>query len=159
MFLEELADIYDAEQRVLKVLPKLIATATCEDLESTLRAHLGETKIQLARVEKIFVLFGEKAKAKKCPAMAGLINEGKEVLSHNRRSPTLNAAIISAAQKIEHYEIASYGCLREWSKLLGQNAATKLLEESLEEEKAADSALSGLSTVKNEEAMCFVVEE
>jgi ferritin-like metal-binding protein YciE len=153
LFLEELEDMYDAEHRITKALPKLIEGATCNELKSALESHLTETEGQITKLEAVFKAFGEKPNAAKCEAMVGLLSEGETVLKKNKKSPSVNAAIISAGQKVEHYEIASYGCLKAWASILGNSEAARILEEILEEEKAADQKLNELSTSKNEEAL------
>jgi ferritin-like metal-binding protein YciE len=153
LFLEELSDIYDAEHRMVKSLPNLIAAATCGELKSALESHLHETEGQVEKLERVFAAFGEKPERHKCPAMAGLVDEADDIVSENKKSPNINAAIIAAAQKIEHYEIASYGCLQAWAALLGDREAADILEEILEEEKSADKTLNEISVAKNEEAL------
>jgi ferritin-like metal-binding protein YciE len=153
LFLNELADIYDAEQRIVKALPKLAKVVTCEELRGALNSHLAETEGHIAKVEEVFGLFGEKANGKKCAATVGLLKEGDEIASDHQDEPTVNAAVISAVQKVEHYEIASYGCLHEWAKLLGNQQAADLIEEILEEEKDADETLTELAEAKNQEAL------
>src|ERR1700733_8032659 len=138
LFLDELADMYDSENRITKALPKLIKAATCHELQRALENHLKETEGHVNKLERVFAAFDEKPRAKKCPAMVGLLDEGDEIVSENKKSPTINAAIISAAQKVEHYEIASYGTLREWANLLGNPDAARIIEEILDEEKNAD---------------------
>jgi ferritin-like metal-binding protein YciE len=153
LFLEELEDMYDAEHQIVKALPNLIQAATCEDLKSTLEAHLSETEEQCQKLESIFDSFGEKARKGKCRAITGLIEEAGATVKKNTKSAAINAAIIAAAQKVEHYEIASYGCLKAWAAILGNVNAVGALEEILDEEKEADLALSELSVAKNEEAL------
>ena len=153
LFLDELKDMYDAEHRIIKALPKLAKAATCPDLKEAFLAHLEETKGQVIKLEKVFKAFGEKPKAKTCKATVGLLKEGDEIASDNKGEPTINAALISAGQKVEHYEIASYGCLHEWAKLLQNETAANLIEEILEQEKAADKKLGGLANEKNREAL------
>ncbi len=152
LFLSELADMYDSEHRIIKALPKLIKAATCADLQDALQHHLQETEGQVTKLERVFASFDEKVKSKKCPAMAGLLEEGDSIVGDYKKSPAINAAIISAGQKVEHYEIASYGCLRTWAELLDNSEAAHLLEEILEEEKAADRTLNDLAEAKNQEA-------
>jgi ferritin-like metal-binding protein YciE len=153
LFLDELKDMYDAEHRIIKALPKLAKAATCEKLEAAFLNHLEETKGQVTKLEKIFQAFGESPKAKKCKATVGLLEEGDEIASENKGEPTINAALISAGQKVEHYEMASYGCLHEWAGLLGNKTAAKLIEEILDEEKAANETLTELARGSaNEEA-------
>lgn len=145
--------MYDAEHRIIKALPKLVKAATCKELQAALLTHLDETNGQVGKLEQVFELFGEKPKAKKCDATVGLLKEGDEIASENKGSPTINAAIISAAQKVEHYEIASYGCLQSWASLLGNQEASELLQEILNEEKNADRTLGQLAPDKNHEAL------
>lgn len=152
LFLNELADMYDAEHRITKALPKLIQAATCNELKQALQNHLQETEGHVSKVERIFAAFNEKPKAKKCPAMVGILEEGEDIVSENKKSPAINAAIISACQKVEHYEIASYGCLHAWADFLEQPEAVRLLEEILEEEKQADQKLNEMASSKNQEA-------
>jgi ferritin-like metal-binding protein YciE len=145
LFLEELADMFDAENRLTKALPKLAKAATHDDLREAFESHFEETEGHVRKVEQVFESFGQSAKSEKCEAMTGLIEEANEIVSNNRGEPTINAALISAAQKVEHYEIASYGCLREWADQLGNDTAARLLQEILDEEKSADTRLSDLA--------------
>ena len=144
LFIAELQDMYDAEHRILKALPKLAKAATCEKLKAAFLKHLGETEQQVTKLEQVFQSFDEKPKAKKCKATVGLLEEGDEIASENKGEPTIDAALISAGQKVEHYEIASYGCLQEWAKLLGNKQAAGLIGEILEQEKAANETLTKL---------------
>ncbi len=153
LFLNELADMYDSEHRITKALPKLIEAATCEKLRHALRSHLEETEGQASHIDEVFAAFDEKPRAKKCPAMVGILEEGDRIVTENKRSPAINSAIIAAAQKIEHYEIASYGTLRAWAELLGNEEAALLLEEILDQEKEADHALNELAVAKNKETL------
>jgi ferritin-like metal-binding protein YciE len=148
LFLDELADMYDAEHRITKALPKLIKAATCGQLQEALTTHLQETEGQISTLEQVFAAFGEKPKSKKCEATVGLLKEGDSIVSDNKGMPTLNAGIISACQKVEHYEIASYGTLRDWARLLGNEEAANLLEQILDEEKHADQVLGELAPEK-----------
>ena len=153
LFLDELADMYDAEHRIVRALPKLIKAATCTQLQAALQKHLKETHGQIAKLEQVFKSIGEKAKGKKCEAAVGLLKEGDEIAAEFKGSPAINAALISAGQKVEHYEIASYGCLHEWAGVLGHEEAAGLLQEILDEEKAADETLTELArSGDNEEA-------
>ena len=142
LFLDELQDIYDAEHRITKALPKLVKAATSPELQTALQKHLKETEGQIAKLEQVFKSIGEPAKAKKCDASVGLLEEGDAIAKEFKGSPAIDAALISAGQKVEHYEIASYGCLAEWAEQLGNSEAAELLRETLEEEKAADQALT-----------------
>jgi ferritin-like metal-binding protein YciE len=160
LFLDELKDMYDAEHRIIKALPKLAKAATCEKLKAAFLAHLEETKGHVTKLEQVFQSFGETAKSKKCEATVGLLKEGDEIAADNKGEPTINAALISAGQKVEHYEIASYGCLHEWAGLLGNQEAADLIQEILEEEKAANEKLMELARAScNEEALCGCDEE
>src|SRR5581483_11639427 len=153
LFLDELADMYDAERRIIKALPKMAKAATCMQLRSAFLSHLEETKGQVKNLEKVFRAFGEKPKGKKCLATVGLLAEGDKIASDNKDEPTINAALISAGQKVEHYEIASYNCLLKWAKLLDNQEAAELIEDILEQEKDADETLEDLADEKNLEAL------
>lgn len=145
LFRDSLADIYDAENRLVIALPKIIKIATHDELKETLQIHCQETEGHVDKLETVFQVFDRKAKRKKCEAIVGLLSECAEIAEENRGSPTINAAIIGAVQKIEHYEIATYGCLRTWAELLGNEDATTLLQEVLDQEKAADKALTEIA--------------
>ena len=151
LFLDELADMYDSEHRIARALPKMAKAATCTRLREALRKHLKETQGQISNLEQVFASLGEKAKAKKCEATVGLLKEGDEIAAEFKGSPAINAALIAAAQKVEHYEIASYGCLHEWAGLLGQYKAAGLLKKNLDQEKDADEALTELARDGNNE--------
>ena len=145
LFLDALADMYYAEKQLVKALPKMAKTATHEDLRAAFESHLAETEGHAQKDEQIFELFGAKPKAKRCPAILGIIDEAEELISENKKSATINAALIFGGQKAEHYEIGSYGALREWAKLLGRDDAARIIDEILEEEKAADAKLNKLA--------------
>lgn len=154
IFLDELADRYDAEKRLVIALPKIIEAANCARLRTVLETHLMETERHVATVEKVFKSAGERPRLNKSAAMLGLLAEGAEVMADNHGLPVINAALVAVVQKIEHYEIASYGCLREWAELLGNEAAGSLLQGALDEEKASNRALHKLArTYCNEEAL------
>jgi ferritin-like metal-binding protein YciE len=140
-FIDELADLYDAEKQIIKGLPKMAKAAEHEDLKRAFEMHLEETEEQVERLERVFEVFGEPARGKKCKGMKGLLDEGEELIKEQAG----DAALISAAQKVEHYEIAAYGSLYSWAKLLGEEDAADLLEETLEEEKAADEKLTEIA--------------
>jgi ferritin-like metal-binding protein YciE len=143
LFVDELKDIYWAEKHLASALPKLIKGATSEDLKQTITNHLEETRNHVTRLESVFASIDEKAAAKKCLAMEGLLNEATELLSDTDKGTEVrDVAIISAAQKVEHYEIASYGTLRTVAGTLGYSEAQDLLDETLAEEKNADSLLT-----------------
>jgi ferritin-like metal-binding protein YciE len=145
LFLDELADMYDAERRIIKALPKLAKTATCTDLKQAFQSHLKETEGHAKQLEQVFQSFDKKAKGKTCQATVGLLKEADEIAAEFKGSPALNAALIAAAQKVEHYEIASYGCLHEWAEVLGNQKAAGLLKQILVQEKNANESLNELA--------------
>ena len=145
LFLDSLADMYYAENQLLKALPKMAKAATHEDLREAFETHLAETEGHVQKLEQVFEEFGEKPRSKKCQAILGIIKEAGEIISENKKSPTINAALIYAGQKAEHCEIASYGTLREWARHLGNEGAADLIGEILEQEKAADEKLTELA--------------
>ena len=154
LFLDELMDMYDAEQRIVKALPKMAKAASCDDLKGAIQSHLRETEGHVRKLEQVFRAFDEKAKGKTCEATKGLLEEGDEIAAEFKGSPALNAAIIAAAQKVEHYEIATYGCLHEWAGLLGNQKAANLLKQILDEEKGANESLNELAhSSLNQEAL------
>lgn len=142
---DELQDIYDAEQQLLKAIPKLIEAANSAELQQALKEHLSVTQNQVTRLEQVFSELGEKAQRKPCKGMAGIIAEGQEMLAEDLEEATMDAAIISAAQKVEHYEIASYGTVRTLAQTIGNNEVADLLDETLEEEKDADRLLTEIA--------------
>ncbi|HEX8607308.1 MAG TPA: ferritin-like domain-containing protein [Pedobacter sp.] len=142
LFIDELKDIYWAEKALTKALPKMAKNATNEDLIAALENHLEETEGQIEKLEQVFESIGKKPQGKKCEAMAGLVKEGEEIMKESDKGAMRDAGIISAGQKVEHYEIATYGTLRTFAKTLGLTEAAGLLEEILEEEKAADLKLT-----------------
>lgn len=142
LFVDSLKDIYWAEKALTKAIPQMAKNATSKKLVDGLTAHLVETEGQIDRLEKAFELMGEKAVAKKCDAMSGLIDEGKSIMEETEIGAVRDAGIIAAAQKVEHYEIATYGTLTAWAKTLGENEIAELLWTSLNEEKDADRTLT-----------------
>jgi ferritin-like metal-binding protein YciE len=142
LFEDGLKDIYWAENALLKAIPKMIKQTTSEELNETLTSHLEETKDQISRLEKVFSLIKVKAEGEKCEAMNGLIKEASEIMESCEEGSMRDAGIISAAQKIEHYEIATYGTLRQFAETLGLNEVEELLAITLQEEKEADLKLS-----------------
>ena len=154
LFLNELADMYDAERRIVKALPKMARAATCDELKGAIQSHLKESEGHVKKLEQVFQSFGMKAKGQTCEATVGLLEEGDEIAAEFKGSPAINAALISAAQKVEHYEMASYGCLHEWAGLLGNREASGLLKQILEEESDANESLTKLARASsNEEAL------
>jgi ferritin-like metal-binding protein YciE len=146
LFEDELKDIYWAEKALTKAIPKMISNATSEELIAALEHHLTETKEQVKRVEQVFEILDKKASPKKCEAMEGLMKEAEEIMESCEEGAMCDAGIISAAQKVEHYEIASYGTLRQFAETLGLVDAAELLQITLDEEKAADEKLSEVAT-------------
>lgn len=151
---DELEDIYDAEHQLVKALPKMIERSSSPELQRALKEHLTVTQNQVKRLEQVFEALGEKAKRKPCKGMAGIVSEGSEMLEEDLEESTKDAAIISAAQKVEHYEIASYGTVRTLAQTLGNNEVAELLEETLDEEKEADQLLTQIaeSSINSEAA-------
>lgn len=142
LFVDSLKDIYWAEKALVKALPKMAKNATSENLISAINDHLAVTQQQVARLEEVFKSVGEKATAKKCDAMEGLIKEGESIMEETEVGPVRDAGIIAASQKIEHYEIATYGTLAAFATTLGEDDAVLLLEKTLAEEKEADVLLT-----------------
>ncbi|MGI8819644.1 MAG: ferritin-like domain-containing protein [Chthoniobacterales bacterium] len=142
---EELKDIYSAERQLLKALPKMVKKATSPVLKSALQEHLQVTEQQVQRLEQVFETLGKPAKAKTCKAMQGLIAEGKEIMEEDASDAVMDAGIIAAAQKVEHYEIASYGTVRTWARLCGEEEAAELLQQTLDEEGEADQRLTEIA--------------
>lgn len=145
LFEDELKDIYWAEKALTKALPKMAKNATSPELAEAIQNHLKETEGQIEKLEQVFEIIGKKAVAKKCEAMAGLIKEGDEIMKDTEKGAQRDAGIISAGNKVEHYEIASYGTLKTFAGVLGLNEAADLLEEILEEEKNADATLTQIA--------------
>src|SRR3984885_5542645 len=153
LFLDELKDLYSAEKQITKSLPKLAKAATSPDLKQAFQSHLEETKGQIERLDKIFEILGKSPKGKKCHGMEGVLEEGSEVLEELDKSAVRDAALISAAQRVEHYEMAGYGSVREYATLLGHGEIASLLNETLKEEEAADKKLNGIAKKINPEAL------
>jgi ferritin-like metal-binding protein YciE len=143
--LEGLRDIYDAEHQIVEALPKMIEVTTTPKLKTAFNTHLKQTQNQIARLEQVFEALGEKAERKSCVAMKGLIAEGKEHIKETKQGPLLDAVLIEGAQKIEHYEIASYGTARTYAKQAGQDEVARLLEETLQEESETDELLTQIA--------------
>jgi ferritin-like metal-binding protein YciE len=145
LFLNELADMYDAEHQIQRALPKLVEAATCEKLKKVLLSHQKESDGQIKHLDEVFESAGAKPHGKACDATVGILKETHDLAAHFKGSPVLNAALVNAAQKIEHYEIAAYGGLHEWAVLLGNKKGAELLKSILAEEKAANDALTALA--------------
>jgi ferritin-like metal-binding protein YciE len=145
LYVEMLQDIYDAEKQLVKALPKMAKTATNDELKAAFEQHLEQTEEHVTRLERVFEELGEKPKAKKCKAMQGLLEEGKEIMEEDASEEVLDAGLIAAAQKVEHYEIATYGTLRTYAEMLGFDDQADLLQETLDEEKDTDENLTELA--------------
>lgn len=153
LFIEELKDLYHAEQQLLKALPKMIKAASDEQLKTGFAKHLKETEVHVRRLEKVFKLMDEKPAAKVCEAMKGLLKEGQEIIDEDLPDSIKDAALIGAAQKVEHYEIASYGTLRTYANLLQREDVADILQTTLDEEGATDKKLTEIAETLNVEAL------
>lgn len=149
LFEHELRDVLDAERQLLKALPKMAKASTSEDLKAAFEEHLAVTEEQVGRLETIFKSLDKAARGKHCAGMEGLVTEGSELIKEEEPSAALDAALICAAQKVEHYEIAAYGSLATYAKLLGMDEAAELLEMTLAEEKETDEKLTGIASELN----------
>jgi ferritin-like metal-binding protein YciE len=152
LYVEELKDLYNAENQLVKALPKMAKAASSEELRQGFEEHLEQTRGHVERLEKIFESLDESPKGKKCMGMEGLVKEGSEVMSEDFDGALMDAALIGAAQRVEHYEIAAYGTVSEFAKLLGENEHVTLLEETLQEEKETDEKLTNLAKEINSQA-------
>jgi len=153
LFHDTLKDMYYAEKKILATLPKMAKAAQNDELTAAFEKHRAETERQVERLERVFDLIDKKAQGKTCDAIIGITDEGAEIMKDYKGSPALDAGLIAAAQAVEHYEISRYGTLRTWAEELGLNDAVSLLQETLDEEKATDQALTKIAeTVVNQEA-------
>ena len=160
LYVEQLQDLYSAENQLIKALPKMIDAASSDELRTSIEEHLEKTKQHATRLEKIFGRIGEDPKGKKCKGMEGLLKEGSEVIEDDDMEEEVkDAAMIAAAQRVEHYEIAGYGCVRTYATLLGDRESAALLEQTLEEEKEADETLTEIAEQINVEAVGVEAEE
>src|ERR1700738_1266352 len=159
LYIDELRDLYDAENKLVKALPKLAKAANSDQLRAGFEEHLEQTRGHVERLEEIFEGLDEKPTGKKCAGMAGLVKEGEEIMDEDFSAEVMDAALISAAQRVEHYEIAAYGCASAWAQLLGESEANALLEKTLEEEKETDQKLTQLAEEINVKARGSVEEE
>src|ERR1700761_6687950 len=150
LLVDELKDLYSAEKQIVRALPKIAKATTNPELRKALESHLEETKGQVERLEKIAEIVGKRLTGKTCAGMKGVLEEGSEVLEDTDKGEVRDAALISAAQRVEHYEMAGYGSARDFAKLLGLDDVAELLEETLEEEKNADKKLTAISEQVNE---------
>jgi ferritin-like metal-binding protein YciE len=145
LFEDTLKDIYFAERKILTALPKMAKAAQSPELKAAFEKHHGQTQKQVERLEQVFGIIGQKPKGKTCPAIEGILEEGTEMMKDYAGSPALDAALISAAQAVEHYEIARYGTMKRWAENLGMDDAAKLLDETLQEEGQTDEDLTTLA--------------
>ena len=152
LFVNELKDLYDAEKRISKALPKMAKAADSEELSTAFEEHLGQTEQHITRLEQIFDSLGEKPGDEKCEGMEGLLKEGKEMIEEKGEPAVKDAGLIAAAQKVEHYEMAGYGTVRTWAQVLGNEEAADLLQQTREEEEAADKKLTEIAESLNLEA-------
>jgi ferritin-like metal-binding protein YciE len=156
LFLEELKDVYNAEKQLVRALPRMAKAAESPELQQAFTKHTKETEGQIQRLEKVFQQLGQSARGKTCKGMQGLVEEGKEVMEKEGEGPVIDAALIASAQRVEHYEIAAYGCLRTYAQLLGLDQAVQLLQQTLEEEEATDKILTELGESGINEAAAAV---
>jgi len=159
LFVEELKDLYHAEKQLVKALPKMAKAATSDELRQAFLTHAEQTKNQVSRLEEVFESCDEKAKAKVCKGMQGLIEEGQETMEEDAEEQLADLGLIAAAQKVEHYEISAYGTLRTFAQILGNQDAVRLLAETLKEEEATDKLLTGISEKLLKEAAAMSGEE
>ena len=149
LFVDELRDLYDAESRLVKAIPKMAKAANSDELRTGFQRHLEQTKDHVDRLKQILVSLDEKPSGKKCPGMVGIIDEGEEIMGEDFEGNVMDAALISAAQRVEHYEIAAYGCVHAWAKILGEDSAANLLSKTLTEEKETDAKLTQIASEVN----------
>lgn len=152
LFLEQLRDLYDGEMQITKALPKMIEKAKHDNLKRALQEHLDVTREQIRRLDEIFRMLGKEASGETCKGMKGVIAEGEDLISDAKEPSVLDAGIIASAQRVEHYEIAGYGTVRNYARLLGRNDMAQLLEQTLQEEKDADKTLTQIAESVNIEA-------
>ncbi|MDP2087176.1 MAG: ferritin-like domain-containing protein [Gemmobacter sp.] len=145
LFYDGLKDIYYAERKIVRALPKMMRGAQSEELRAAFEKHRGETEVHVERLQQVFEMMGRRAQGKTCPAIDGIIEEGEEILETFKGSPALDAGLVSSAQAVEHYEIARYGTLRRWAEQMGMTDAAALLETTLNEESATDETLTELA--------------
>jgi ferritin-like metal-binding protein YciE len=152
LYIDELKDLYNAENQLVKALPKMAKAASSEELRQGFEQHLEQTKEHVQRLEQIFTSLDESPKGKKCVGMEGLVKEGAEMIEEDFEGAVMDAGLIGAAQRVEHYEIAAYGTASEFARILGENEHVSLLEQTLEEEKETDEKLSELASEINSQA-------
>ena len=142
---DEIKDLYNAEKQIVKALPRMVKGATSEELRDAFESHLAETQEQIERLEQVFENLDEKVRGKHCDGIAGIIDEGKSIMEEDFDSATMDACLIAAGQRAEHYEIAAYGTLIAWARAMGHTEAADLLQQNLDEEKAADDKLTAIA--------------
>ena len=152
LLIDELKDIYSAEKQITRALPKMVKATTSEALKQAFQSHLEETQGQIERLDQVFEILGKAARGKTCHGMQGVLEEGSEVIEDIEKNVVRDAALISAAQRVEHYEMAAYGAVCEYARILGQKEIVSLLEQTLAEEKAADKKLTTIAKSVNSEA-------
>ena len=153
MFLTELKDLYSVEKQIIRALPKMAKAATSEDLRTAFQTHLEETRGQAQRLERIFEILGQKATAKTCEGMKGILEEGSETMEETEEGELRDAAMIAGAQRVEHYEIAAYGTMRAMAQMMGQTEIAQLLQETLDEEGQTDKKLTAIAKTVNKLAL------
>jgi ferritin-like metal-binding protein YciE len=149
LYLNELHDLYHAENQIIKALPKMIESANSTELRNALANHLEQTRTHVDRLEQVFRLHNEEIKGEKCKGMQGILDEGKDFVKHDENLDVRDAAIIASAQKVEHYELAGYGTARRWAQLMSQDEAARLLQQTLDEEGEADKKLTDIAMALN----------
>jgi ferritin-like metal-binding protein YciE len=158
LFLDTLKDVYYAEKKILRTLPKMAKAANAQELAAAFEKHRDQTEMQVERLERIFEMLGKRPQGKTCPAIDGIIEEGQEIMDDYKSSPALDAGLLAAAQAVEHYEITRYGTLKRWAEVMGMSEAALLLDETLQEESQTDEDLSALADLKvNAEALTNAV--
>ena len=153
LYVDELKDLYSAEKQILQALPRMAKKAKNQELRQGFERHLEQTRIQVERLDRIFELLGKSPRGKKCKGMEGLLEEGKEMMQEDMEDDVMDAALIAAAQRVEHYEIAGYGTVRTYAELMGEKEHAKLLQQTLDEEGQTDKELTRLAQAINVEAM------
>jgi ferritin-like metal-binding protein YciE len=153
LYLQELRDLYSAEKQILKTLPKVIENVDSADLRTALSNHLEETKNHAVRLEQVFRLHNQPAKTETCDGMKGILAEGEDIIDHDENTAVRDAGIISACQRVEHYEMAAYGSVRTWAEQMGHTEAARILQQTLDEEKRADKKLTEIATTLNLESV------
>lgn len=145
LFYDSLKDVYYAEKKILRALPKMAKATNSQDLAAAFEKHRDQTEVQVERLEKVFEMISKRAQGKTCPAIDGIIEEGEEIMEEYKSSPALDAGLLAAAQAVEHYEITRYGTMKRWAEVLGMNEAAILLDETLQEESQTDEDLTALA--------------